>query len=123
MTTSEADLDAVIDELVTAFPPSSTNPSEFLGEQFDRGLAWTHFPRGNGGLGLTPADQLYTLRRLSKLGAPSAIGLNVIGRGMVAPSRGAHGTEEPKAPLLPPLFKGEENWGQLFSEPGAGSDI
>jgi alkylation response protein AidB-like acyl-CoA dehydrogenase len=123
MTTSEADLDALIDELVTAFPPSSTNPSEFLGEQFDRGLAWTHFPRGHGGLGLTPADQLYTLRRLSKLGAPSAIGRNVIGYGMVAPTIVAHGTEEQKQRFLRPLFTGEEIWCQLFSEPGAGSDI
>ena len=123
MTTSEADLDALIDELVTTFPPSTVNPVEFLGEQFDRGLAWTHFPLGHGGLGLTPADQLYALRRLSKLGAPSAVGRNVIGYGMVAPTLVAHGTEEQKERFLRPLFTGEEIWCQLFSEPGAGSDV
>jgi alkylation response protein AidB-like acyl-CoA dehydrogenase len=123
MTTSEADLDALIDELVTAFPPSTVNPVEFLGEQFDRGLAWTHFPLGHGGLGLTPADQLYALRRLSKFGAPSAVGRNVIGYGMVAPTLVAHGTEEQKERFLRPLFTGEEIWCQLFSEPGAGSDV
>jgi len=123
MTVSGADLDTLIDELVATFPPSSTNPVEFLGEQFDRGLAWTHFPVGNGGLGLTPADQLYALRRLSKLGAPSAVGRNVIGYGMVAPTIVAHGTDEQKQRFLRPLFTGEEIWCQLFSEPTAGSDV
>jgi alkylation response protein AidB-like acyl-CoA dehydrogenase len=123
MTTSEADLDTLIDDFVAAFPPSSTSPVEFLGAQFDRGLAWTHFPLGNGGLGLTPADQQHTLRRLSRLGAPSAIGRNVIGYGMVAPTIVAHGTDEQKQRFLRPLFTGEEIWCQLFSEPGAGSDV
>jgi len=123
MTTSAADLDALIDELVAEFPPSSTKPVEFLGEQFDRGLAWAHFPLGNGGLGLSPADQLHALRRLSKLGAPSAVGRNVIGYGMVAPTLVTHGTEEQKRRFLRPLFTGEEIWCQLFSEPGAGSDV
>ncbi|HEV3187482.1 MAG TPA: acyl-CoA dehydrogenase family protein, partial [Acidimicrobiales bacterium] len=123
MTTSAADLDALIDELVADFPPSTTKPVEFLGEQFDRGLAWAHFPVGNGGLGLSPADQLHALRRLSKLGAPSAVGRNVIGYGMVAPTLVTHGTEEQKRRFLRPLFTGEEIWCQLFSEPGAGSDV
>jgi len=123
MSTSEADLDALIDDLVTSFPPSTTSPVAFLGHQFDRGLAWTHFPLGQGGLGLSPADQLYTLRRLAKLGAPSAVGRNVIGYGMVAPTIVAHGTDEQKGRFLRPLFTGEEIWCQLFSEPGAGSDV
>jgi alkylation response protein AidB-like acyl-CoA dehydrogenase len=123
MTTTEADIDALIDDLVTTFPPATTDPVKFLGEQFDRGLAWIHFPIGNGGLGLTPADQLHGLRRLSKLGAPSAIGRNVIGYGMVAPTLVIHGTQEQKERFLRPLFTGEEIWCQLFSEPGAGSDV
>jgi alkylation response protein AidB-like acyl-CoA dehydrogenase len=123
MATSEVDLDALIDDFVAAFPPATTDPVLFLGEQFDRGLAWTHFPRGNGGLGLTPSDQLQALRRLSRLGAPNAIGRNVIGYGMVAPTLVTHGTEEQKQRFLRPLFTGEEIWCQLFSEPGAGSDV
>ena len=35
-------------------PPASTDAVAFLGEQFDRGLAWVHFPEGCGGLGGTP---------------------------------------------------------------------
>ena len=64
MATSEAELDALIDDLVTTFPPRTTDPVKFLGEQFDRGLAWMNFPVGHGGLGLSPTDQLYALRRL-----------------------------------------------------------
>ena len=123
MATSEADIDRLIDGLVADFPPSSTDPVTFLGAQFDRGLAWAHFPVGLGGLGATPAEQLYALRTLSRLGAPSAAGRNVIGYGMCAPTIVAHGTEWQKERFLRPLFTGEEIWCQLFSEPGAGSDV
>jgi alkylation response protein AidB-like acyl-CoA dehydrogenase len=123
MAANEVDLDELIDDLVATFPPESTDPVKFLGEQFDRGLAWVHFPEGNGGLGLTPADQLHVMRRLSKLGATNAAMRNVIGYGMVAPTLVIHGTDEQKARFLRPLFTGEEIWCQLFSEPGAGSDV
>ena len=123
MALSETQLDERIDDLVSNFPPGATPPITFLGEQFDRGLAWVHFPEGAGGLGGTPADQLYVLRRLSGLGAPTAAGRNVIGYGMVAPTIVSHGTEEQKERFLRPLFTGEEIWCQLFSEPGAGSDV
>ena len=54
--------------------------------------------------------------------APSLGGRNVIGYGMVAPTIVVHGTPEQKK-LLRPLFTGEHIWCQLFSEPGAGSDL
>ena len=116
-------LDQKIDELLAQFPPQSTPPVEFLGQQFDRGLAWVHFPEGEGGLSGSPADQLHVLRRLSRAGAPSAAGRNVIGYGMVAPTIVVHGTEEQKNRFLRPLFTGEEIWCQGWSEPDAGSDL
>jgi len=121
--TSESQIDGLIEGLVAEYPPSSTDPVTFLGAQFDRGLAWAHFPVGMGGLGATPAEQLYVLRSLSRLGAPSAAGRNVIGYGMCAPTIVAHGTPEQQRRYLRPLFTGEEIWCQLFSEPGAGSDV
>ena len=121
--TTEAELDQLIDELVGEYPPATTDPVTFLGAQFDQGLAWVHFPVGQGGLGATPAEQLYVLRRLARLGAPTAMGRNVIGYGMCAPTIVAHGTDEQQQRFLRPLFTGEEIWCQLFSEPGAGSDV
>ena len=36
-----------VDELLRDHPPSKTDPQEFLGAQFDHGLAWVHFPEGS----------------------------------------------------------------------------
>lgn len=113
----------LVDDLVSNYPPSATDASAFLGAQFDLGLAWVHFPKGEGGLGGSPIDQQRVLGRLAEAGAPSAEGRNVLGFGMVAPTIMAHGTREQKQRFLRPLFTGEEVWCQLFSEPGAGSDL
>jgi alkylation response protein AidB-like acyl-CoA dehydrogenase len=94
-----------------------------LGHQFDRGLAWVHFPEGLGGLGLGPKLQQQIYARLRRAGAPFPAARNVIGLGMVAPTLVAHGTPAQQARFLRPLFTCEEVWCQLFSEPGAGSDV
>jgi alkylation response protein AidB-like acyl-CoA dehydrogenase len=49
--------------------------------------------------------------------------LDVIGIGMLGPCLIAHGTEEQKNRYLGPLLHGDEVWCQMFSEPGAGSDL
>jgi alkylation response protein AidB-like acyl-CoA dehydrogenase len=116
-------VDSLVDELLAEHPPAETDPTAFLGEQFDRGLAWVHFPEGAGGLGLSPSLHQRISMRLIEGGAPSAAMRNVIGYGMVAPTIAEHGTEEQKARYLKPLFTGEEVWCQLFSEPGSGSDV
>ena len=119
----EKRVDFLVDELLEDYPVATTDPVTFLGAQFDRGLAWISFPEGCGGLGGSPTDALQVLRRLGKAGAPTAMGRNVIGYGMVAPTIEAHGTDEQIKRFLRPLFTGEEIWCQLFSEPGAGSDV
>jgi alkylation response protein AidB-like acyl-CoA dehydrogenase len=118
-----ANVDELVDQLLADRPPAETPAKEFLGEQFDRGLAWLHFPPDCGGLGLTPKDQQRAQSRLSQGGAPIAGLKNPIGYGMCAPTIVAHGTDEQKVRYLRPLFTSEEIWCQLFSEPGAGSDV
>jgi alkylation response protein AidB-like acyl-CoA dehydrogenase len=116
-------VEELVDALLADMPPATTPAKEFLGEQFDRGLAWLHYPEGCGGLGLTPKDQQVAQARLVAGGAPVSGLKNPIGYGMVAPTVVAHGTDEQKKRYLRPLFTSEEIWCQLFSEPGSGSDV
>jgi alkylation response protein AidB-like acyl-CoA dehydrogenase len=118
-----ANVDELVDSLLADCPPATTPAQQFFGEQYDRGLAWLHFPLGSGGLGLTPRDQQRALARLNAGGAPAAGVRNPIGYGMCAPTIVTHGTPEQKERYLRPLFTNEEIWCQLFSEPGAGSDV
>ena len=46
-----------VEELLAANPPAGTDPKAFLEAQFDAGLAWVHFPEGDGGLGLAPRSR------------------------------------------------------------------
>ncbi|MGV9380215.1 acyl-CoA dehydrogenase family protein [Nonomuraea sp. NPDC003707] len=95
---------------------------EFLRARFDAGLAWVWFPEGLGGLGASRELQLVVERELA--GTPQLnVGVQGIGLGMAAPTVLAFGTEEQKRRFLRPLWTGEEIWCQLFSEPGAGSDL
>ena len=122
-TTEEQQVADLVDELLEQFPPKSTDPVTFLGEQFDRGLAWVHFPVGHGGLDVNPKLQKNVNERLFAAGAPNSAYRNPIGYGMCGPTVVGWGSEEQKRRYLRPLFTGEEIWCQLFSEPGSGSDF
>jgi alkylation response protein AidB-like acyl-CoA dehydrogenase len=119
----EDEILALCHQLLEELPPKQTDPATFLGRQFDLGLAWVHFSEGNGGLGKSPRLQKLVNETLVGAGAPIAAYRNVIGHGMGAPTIVTHGTDAQKARYLRPLFTGEEIWCQLFSEPGAGSDV
>ncbi len=122
----EADPDLVrrVRDLVSGADPATTPLANFLGARFDAGLAWVHFPVGMGGLGLPREAQGTVERLLTEHGAPPPdYGRNGIGLGMAAPTILAFGTPEQQRRYLRPLFTGEEVWCQLFSEPGAGSDL
>ena len=113
---------ARIDQLLTSHPPASTPAPEFWGAQFDLGLAWVQFPVGLGGLGVDAALQELVTRALFAAGAPRNFLQNFVGIGMAARVIVSFGTEVQQR-LLRPIFTCEEQWCQLFSEPGAGSDL
>ncbi|MFC7905828.1 acyl-CoA dehydrogenase family protein [Streptomyces nigra] len=54
-------------------------------------------------------------------GAPGRVGQN--GVSLLAPTLLAHGTEEQRARVLPPMATGEVVWAQAWSEPEGGSDL
>jgi alkylation response protein AidB-like acyl-CoA dehydrogenase len=121
--TSERELvDHAVEELLASTPPGGDELA-FLHAQFDAGLAWVSFPRGLGGLEVGPQWQKQVNQRLQAAGAPNAFMRNPLGYGMGGPTVLKHGTPEQHERFLRPLFTGEEVWCQLFSEPGAGSDL
>jgi alkylation response protein AidB-like acyl-CoA dehydrogenase len=85
------------------------------------GLAGVTWPREFGGQGLGPIEQVTVNQEISRAEVPGI--LDVIGIGMLGPCLIAHGSEEQKSRHLGPMLYGDEVWCQLFSEPGAGSDL
>jgi alkylation response protein AidB-like acyl-CoA dehydrogenase len=118
------DLRKDVADFLAAHDPATTPRLDFLRARFDAGLAWVHFPAGLGGLGL-PRDVQSTVDALfTAAGAPSNEPERIgIGLGMAAPTILRYGTDEQRQRFLRPLWTGEEVWCQLFSEPGAGSDL
>jgi alkylation response protein AidB-like acyl-CoA dehydrogenase len=111
-------------DLLDAHPPEGSDRIEFLRARFDAGLAWVHFPAGLGGCDAPRALQQVVDSELAAAGAPdNKPRLNVIGLGMAGPTILRVGSSEQQQRFLRPLWIGEEIWCQLFSEPGAGSDL
>ena len=113
---------------VTAFlaehDPAETPKQDFNNARFDAGLAWVHYPEGLGGLGLSRTLQSVVDAEFAAAGAPTNDPeRNGIGLGMAAPTILAYGSDEQKQRWLRKLWTAEEIWCQLFSEPGAGSDL
>jgi alkylation response protein AidB-like acyl-CoA dehydrogenase len=111
-----------LSQLLASSPPARTEPSRFRAAQYDSGLAWVSFPEGLGGLGLSGGRQREVDEAVVDAGGELCWVRNPIGYGMAAPTLltylGKHAGR-----FLRPLFTAEEMWCQLFSEPGAGSDV
>jgi alkylation response protein AidB-like acyl-CoA dehydrogenase len=112
-----------LDQLLAEVDPATASMEELRGRQFDLGLAWVHFPEGWGGLGLPPTFQKDIDARLRSAGARNPDSRHFFGLTMAGPTVVTHGSEELKVRLLRRMFTGEDAWCQLFSEPGAGSDL
>ncbi len=87
----------------------------------DSGWAVPSWPTGWHGRGLPAwADKLVAdeIRRVGAVGTPLGAGMS-----LAAPTIVTHGSDELRARILRPTITGEVTWTQLFSEPGAGSDL
>jgi len=120
-----AQMRARVRNLLEEAHPDRVDQFTFRGKQYDHGLAWVHFPEGYGGLGVSPGLQAVVADELAKHARTvyDDMLINPIGIGMGAPTVLTHGTEWMKKHLLRRIFTGEDIWCQLFSEPGAGSDV
>lgn len=87
----------------------------------DRGLLIQSWPEEYGGRSISGWRQIVAHEEFMAYGEPR--GAQYMNVGWIGPAIMHFGTEEQKRRLLPPMIRGEVSWGQLFSEPGAGSDL
>jgi len=86
----------------------------------EAGLVVPTWLPAHGGLGITND----VARAIEPALAPLRLTrLNPLGLNNVAAALFSHGSEEQRLRFLPPIVRNEEKWCQLFSEPGAGSDL
>jgi alkylation response protein AidB-like acyl-CoA dehydrogenase len=110
---------------IDAWLASNWDPDLTVAEWWDR-LADGHWsvptwPEDTWGRGLSRGDAGVVAEAISAAGAlgpPGGLGIMLAGPTIVA-----HGSPEQQDAYLPPIVKGQEAWCQLFSEPGAGSDL
>jgi alkylation response protein AidB-like acyl-CoA dehydrogenase len=88
---------------------------------FDAGYAGIHWPAEHGGQGLSHEHQAAWLVECAKSSVPPV--LNMVGLVLAGGAILRYGTPEQQSQHLLPTLRGEQVWCQLFSEPGAGSDL
>jgi alkylation response protein AidB-like acyl-CoA dehydrogenase len=127
-----AEATAFLDEHAPRSFRSYTTEGADMEEVFHEHVAWQKtlarhgwgaltWPKAFGGRGLGPIEQIVWNEELTRRGA--AHSMLAVGIGMAGPTLIAHGTEAQKQRYLAPLLHADEVWCQLFSEPGAGSDL
>jgi alkylation response protein AidB-like acyl-CoA dehydrogenase len=93
----------------------------FQAKLFDAGYAGITWPKEYGGQGLTSGEQIAWSQESRDYDLPT--GAFFIGISMPGNTILEVGSEDQKKRYLPKMLRGEEIWCQLFSEPGAGSDV
>jgi len=110
---------------INAWLEEHWDPDLTVAEWWERlgtaGWAAPSWPVDAYGRGLSREDSVrvqQAIRAFGALGAPGGLGLLLAG-----PTIAVHGTEEQKRAYLKDIVTGQKAWCQLFSEPGAGSDL
>ncbi|HYZ92202.1 MAG TPA: acyl-CoA dehydrogenase family protein [Actinomycetota bacterium] len=88
---------------------------------FEHGWGVPTWPEEYGGRGLGMVENL--VWNQCKAEAGFQFTFDFVGMGLAGPTIIARGTERQKQRYLKPIARGDESWCQLFSEPGAGSDL
>jgi len=105
-----------------ASPPTKQEQDQWLHAMGSRGYTTPTWPREYGGGGLSKAELQVLNEELGRVGAyPPAV--SFFGVAMLGPVLLEFGNEEQKKEHLARITKGEINWCQGYSEPGAGSDL
>jgi alkylation response protein AidB-like acyl-CoA dehydrogenase len=123
---------AEVRDWLRAHVPAGPLPSVDTAEGFDRHRAWERelaaarlsvvsWPPPYGGRGASLAEWLVFEEEYYAAAAPVRVGQN--GLFLLAPALFAHGTDEQRQRLLPPMARADQIWAQAWSEPDAGSDL
>ncbi|MCB0990358.1 MAG: acyl-CoA dehydrogenase family protein, partial [Acidimicrobiales bacterium] len=125
LTTEEAEQ---FREKVRSFLAANTVPAadfeqqkQFQAKLAEAGLAGIVFDREYGGAGLSKAHDRIVREEMSKF--PTMNNEFIISHGMCLPVLNDFGTEQQKKTFMPDNIAGRTLWCQMFSEPGAGSDV
>ncbi len=90
--------------------------------QYEAGWAGISWPKEYGGRGASVLEQLIWHEEYARAGAPPSASM-FVALSHAGPTLIVSGSEAQKQRHLPTILRGEENWCQGFSEPGAGSDL
>ncbi|MEO7397159.1 MAG: acyl-CoA dehydrogenase family protein [Ilumatobacteraceae bacterium] len=107
--------------VVPAAAVSLETGKAFLAELADAGLAGLTYPTAFGGAGLTSTHE--KIWREEKSAFPAQDSEFIISHGMCLPMIAEFGTDEQRQAFVPDMISGRTLWCQMFSEPGAGSDV
>jgi alkylation response protein AidB-like acyl-CoA dehydrogenase len=123
-TETRIDSKSLVDEL-RAWLEQNWDPDLTVGEWWERlgmaGWAAPMLPADCHGRGLSRGDAMVVSSTIAQFGALSApMGMAI---GLASPTIAEHGTREQIDRLIPPAVTGKLAYCQLFSEPGAGSDL
>lgn len=101
-------------------PEQARFTSQFRKKLAERGWLTMGWPKDFGGAGASYMTQTVYMEEMSSAGAPGAYDQGVW---LAGPALMMHGTKEQQDRWLPPMRTASVHWCQLFSEPGAGSDL